>query len=193
MGSFVLWSIREGAFLLKNRRLKTHLPASAVKKVEFLIEPLGFDWKIGIALITSFAAREVFVGTMATLYSVEGDDNNTLREKMAAAVNSKGEKVYTLPYRYFSTVFLCVCHAMYEHFSHCKKRNQQLAISHSAVCTDGITGLCIIICYVSFILKIKFISILAFPYVVITSFFIILVVLLKNCCYGTYYYETKTQ
>jgi ferrous iron transport protein B len=53
--------------------------------------------KIGIALITSFAAREVFVGTMATLYSVEGDDNNTLREKMAAAVNSKGEKVYTLP------------------------------------------------------------------------------------------------
>ena len=40
--------------------------------IEPVIRPLGFDWKIGIALITSFAAREVFVGTMATIYSVEG-------------------------------------------------------------------------------------------------------------------------
>ena len=43
------------------------------KSIEPVIRPLGYDWKIGIALITSFAAREVFVGTMATLYSV-GDD-----------------------------------------------------------------------------------------------------------------------
>jgi ferrous iron transport protein B len=60
---------------------------------------LGYDWKIGIALVTSFAAREVFVGTMATLYSV-GDDskdnNSTLRQKMQAAVKSDGTKVYTL-------------------------------------------------------------------------------------------------
>ena len=41
--------------------------------IEPVIRPLGFDWKIGIALITSFAAREVFVGTMATIYSVDGD------------------------------------------------------------------------------------------------------------------------
>jgi ferrous iron transport protein B len=40
--------------------------------IEPAIKPLGFDWKIGIALISSFAAREVFVGTMATIYSVEG-------------------------------------------------------------------------------------------------------------------------
>lgn len=46
------------------------------KKIEPLIRPLGFDWKIGIALITSFAAREVFVGTMATIYSA-GDPDNT--------------------------------------------------------------------------------------------------------------------
>jgi ferrous iron transport protein B len=66
------------------------------KKIEPIIQPLGYDWKIGIALITSFAAREVFVGTMATLYSVEEDNNVTLREKMNAAVKEDGTKVYTL-------------------------------------------------------------------------------------------------
>jgi ferrous iron transport protein B len=62
------------------------------------IRPLGFDWKIGIALITSFAAREVFVGTMATLYSVGNDDNvdATLREKMRMAKRADGSPVYTL-------------------------------------------------------------------------------------------------
>lgn len=66
--------------------------------IEPAIRPLGYDWKIGIALITSFAAREVFVGTMATLYSVgDGDDDNntTLRQKMNAATWSDGRKVYT--------------------------------------------------------------------------------------------------
>lgn len=65
--------------------------------IEPAIKPLGYDWKIGIALITSFAAREVFVGTMATLYSVEETDEVSLREKMHAATHSNGEKVYTLP------------------------------------------------------------------------------------------------
>lgn len=65
------------------------------KFIEPAIQPLGFDWKIGIALITSFAAREVFVGTMATLYSVgEENDRITLREKMNAAVRPDGSKVY---------------------------------------------------------------------------------------------------
>jgi ferrous iron transport protein B len=67
------------------------------KTIEPVIRPLGFDWKIGIALITSFAAREVFVGTMATLYSVEEKDNATLKQKMKAAVREDGTKVYTLP------------------------------------------------------------------------------------------------
>ena len=66
------------------------------KQIEPVIKPLGYDWKIGIALITSFAAREVFVGTMATLYSVEEDDNTSLREKLNAAVWPDGRKVYTL-------------------------------------------------------------------------------------------------
>ena len=69
------------------------------KTIEPVIRPLGYDWKIGIALITSFAAREVFVGTMATLYSVgdEADENNaTLRQKMSSATWPSGAKVYTL-------------------------------------------------------------------------------------------------
>ncbi|MDA9555354.1 ferrous iron transport protein B [Pelobium sp.] len=68
------------------------------KTIEPGIKPLGFDWKIGIALITSFAAREVFVGTMATLYSVDGDASKmeSVREKMANAKNPiTGEVVFT--------------------------------------------------------------------------------------------------
>ncbi|RYG04687.1 MAG: ferrous iron transport protein B [Chitinophagaceae bacterium] len=67
--------------------------------IEPAIRPLGYDWKIGIALITSFAAREVFVGTMGTLYSVgsDADENSTpLRDKMHAATREDGSKVYTL-------------------------------------------------------------------------------------------------
>ncbi|ULQ51816.1 ferrous iron transport protein B [Flavihumibacter fluvii] len=69
------------------------------KSLEPVIEPLGYDWKIGIALITSFAAREVFVGTMATLYSVGDSDDDSgllLREKMQLARKRDGTPVYTL-------------------------------------------------------------------------------------------------
>ncbi len=85
---------------LKNTELLENSYAGILgKTIEPLIRPLGYDWKIGIALITSFAAREVFVGTMATLYSVGGDkdqDNATLRQKMNAAVRKDGTKVYNL-------------------------------------------------------------------------------------------------
>jgi ferrous iron transport protein B len=60
------------------------------KAIEPLIRPLGYDWKIGIALITSFAAREVFVGTMATIYSigsVNDEDSATIKERMSAEIN----------------------------------------------------------------------------------------------------------
>ena len=88
---------------LKNHQSTEYLENSYAgivgKWIEPAIVPLGFDWKIGIALITSFAAREVFVGTMATLYSV-GDDvdenSSTLREKMYSATWPDGRKVYTL-------------------------------------------------------------------------------------------------
>lgn len=67
--------------------------------IEPVIKPLGFDWKIGIALITSFAAREVFVGTMATIYSVDGnaDKIESVKEKMENARNPEtGQPVFTL-------------------------------------------------------------------------------------------------
>lgn len=69
------------------------------KVIQPVIRPLGYDWKIGIAVITSFAAREVFVGTMATLYSVEGGkdaDQETLRQRMQSARREDGTPVYTL-------------------------------------------------------------------------------------------------
>ncbi len=68
------------------------------KSIEPAIAPLGYDWKIGIALITSFAAREVFVGTMATLFSVEddGENNTRLQDKMKAAVRPGGTPLFTL-------------------------------------------------------------------------------------------------
>ncbi len=68
------------------------------KAFEPVIKPLGYDWKIGIALICSFAAREVFVGTMATIYSIEDtEDSQTLLARMQNAVDPKsGRKIYTL-------------------------------------------------------------------------------------------------
>lgn len=68
------------------------------KSIEPAISPLGYDWKIGIALITSFAAREVFVGTMATLYSVGDEDEGSLllKEKMKQAKRPDGTPVFTL-------------------------------------------------------------------------------------------------
>jgi ferrous iron transport protein B len=67
------------------------------KSIEPIIEPLGYDWKIGIALITSFAAREVFVGSMATIYSVgEDEDNRGLLDKMRSEKTPQGTPRYSL-------------------------------------------------------------------------------------------------
>ena len=68
------------------------------KTIEPVIEPLGYDWKIGIALISSFAAREVFVGTLSTIYSVGSDDEGTIKERMAAEINPiTKEKRFNVP------------------------------------------------------------------------------------------------
>ena len=68
------------------------------KTIEPVIRPLGFDWKIGISLITSFAAREVFVGSLATIYSVNNDSDSNLKliDKMKREKNSSGKLVYNL-------------------------------------------------------------------------------------------------
>jgi ferrous iron transport protein B len=79
-------------------RLENSYAGILGKTIEPIITPLGYDWKIGIALITSFAAREVFVGTMATLYSVGDNDKNSLKlqDKMKAAKRADGTPLYTL-------------------------------------------------------------------------------------------------
>jgi len=71
----------------------------AGKSIEPAIKPLGYDWKIGIALLTSFAAREVFVSTLATIYSVEDDEEtNTIKQRMAAEINpDTGKGRFNLP------------------------------------------------------------------------------------------------
>lgn len=70
------------------------------KFIEPVIRPMGYDWKIGIALISSFAAREVFVGALATIYSVEseGEDTGTIKERMRSEINPKtGKKRFDFP------------------------------------------------------------------------------------------------
>ena len=62
------------------------------KAITPIVEPLGYDWKIGIAVLTSFAAREVFVGTLATIYSVGSDEQETITNRMAAEINPKTQK-----------------------------------------------------------------------------------------------------
>ena len=57
------------------------------KAIEPIVRPLGYDWKIGIAIVSSFAAREVFVGTLATIYSVGSDEEETIKNRMAGEVN----------------------------------------------------------------------------------------------------------
>jgi ferrous iron transport protein B len=66
------------------------------KAIEPVISPLGYDWKIGIALISSFAAREVFVGTLATIYSVENDAEETIKSRMASEVKADGNPLFDL-------------------------------------------------------------------------------------------------
>jgi Fe2+ transport system protein B len=81
---------------------------------------LGYDWKIGIAIISSFAARG-FVGTLATIYSVGGSDNEvTIKNKMAAEINPvTGEKIFN----FASGISLFyACHAMRQYFSGNQKK-----------------------------------------------------------------------
>jgi len=66
------------------------------KSMEPVIKPLGYDWKIGIAVVSSFAAREVFVGTLATIYSVgsHSDEETTIKKRMEAEINPDGSKIF---------------------------------------------------------------------------------------------------
>ena len=76
--------------LIASRKLENSYIGALGKVIEPAIQPLGFDWKIGIAIITSFAAREVFVGTMSTIYSLgSAEDNVKISERMKTDINPK--------------------------------------------------------------------------------------------------------
>ena len=88
----------EKSDLIASKKMEGSYAGIIGKSMEPVIRPLGYDWKIGIALLTSFAAREVFVGTMATIYSVgSSDEERVIKERMAAEINpATGKPVYTL-------------------------------------------------------------------------------------------------
>lgn len=76
-----------GDRLIQSAKLEASYAGIIGKWLEPAIAPLGFDWKIGISLVTSFAAREVFVGTMATIYSIGSDaEENSVRDRMASEI-----------------------------------------------------------------------------------------------------------
>ena len=92
-------SHEQSSALVQASKLEASYAGIMGKWMEPAISPLGFDWKIGIALITSFAAREVFVGTMATIYSIGGDaEESSVRQRMAAEIRSgTNTAMYNLP------------------------------------------------------------------------------------------------
>ncbi|MFT5242516.1 MAG: ferrous iron transport protein B [Glaciecola sp.] len=82
---------------ISSHKLEHSFIGIAGQAIEPAIRPLGYDWKIGIAIVSSFAAREVFVGTLATIYSVENDDVDTITNRMAKDTNrTTGGKLFTL-------------------------------------------------------------------------------------------------
>ncbi|WP_299548211.1 ferrous iron transport protein B [Seonamhaeicola sp.] len=81
---------------IASHKLEHSFIGIAGRLIEPSIRPLGYDWKIGIAIISSFAAREVFVGTLATIYSVGSDDEDTIKNRMAAEINPvRGGPLFT--------------------------------------------------------------------------------------------------
>jgi len=90
------WPAAEAERRVASARLETSYAGAFGHVIEPAIRPLGFDWKIGIALLTSFAAREVFVGTMSTIYSVGQDaDLGTVQQKLASEKDAQGRPFFT--------------------------------------------------------------------------------------------------
>ena len=90
-------NINELDYEIQSYRLENSYIGTAGKVLEPILNPLGYDWKIGIAIITSFAAREVFVGTLATIFSVGSEKMDTIKEKMSYQRKPNGELLFNLP------------------------------------------------------------------------------------------------
>jgi ferrous iron transport protein B len=102
--------ISENIELLSEDKIKAEMAAIKLensfignigKTIEPVFKPLGYDWKIGIGLITSFAAREVFVGTLAVIYNIENYDDSKVKKRelkniMQQETDENGNKIFTL-------------------------------------------------------------------------------------------------
>ena len=89
------WSQEEIDTEIASRKLEKSYIGIVGKGIEPIVEPLGYDWKIGIAIVSSFAAREVFVGTLATIYSIGSEDEDTIKNRMAQeTIPETGEPRY---------------------------------------------------------------------------------------------------
>jgi ferrous iron transport protein B len=97
----------EVAAAVASARLESSYAGNFGRFIEPVIRPLGYDWKIGIALLASFAAREVFVGTMATIYSISGDSEDvlTVKERLVKEKNDLGGPMYTPAVCYSLLIF----------------------------------------------------------------------------------------
>ena len=82
---------------IQSYKLENSYIGTAGKILEPILTPLGYDWKIGIAIITSFAAREGFVGTLATIFSVGSENMDTIKEKMSYQRKPNGQLLFNLP------------------------------------------------------------------------------------------------
>jgi ferrous iron transport protein B len=94
---------------ISSQKLENSYAGRFGKLIEPAIKPLGYDWKIGIALITSFAAREVFVGTMSTIYSLGGEaneENSTVMKRLRAEINPEtGKPMYDMALGFSLLIF----------------------------------------------------------------------------------------
>ena len=90
-------NISELDYEIQSYRLENSYIGTAGKILEPILIPLGYDWKIGIAIITSFAAREVFVGTLATIFSVGSENVDTIKEKISYQRKPNGQLLFNLP------------------------------------------------------------------------------------------------
>ena len=113
------WSEDASDQLRASLRLEASFAGHIGKAMEPVIAPLGYDWKMGIALLTSFAAREVFVGTVSTLHAMDGEENNQkIIQRLRNEVNPKtGEKVYSPATVASLLIFFAFCHAVHGYFS----------------------------------------------------------------------------
>ncbi len=94
--SILLWFLAN--FPNQNKEIKPDIEKTYIAKmgkfIEPIIEPIGFNWKIGVGIISSFAAREVMVSTLAILYNVDSSDEGSLKDKMKNDKKENGEKLW---------------------------------------------------------------------------------------------------